>query len=64
MTIFLVYLLFKIQHRMRPEICELLVPTIYETLENHESVLKYPTVDGVAKSLFFVSHTEPEDLVR
>jgi hypothetical protein len=49
---------------MRPEICELLVPTIYETLENHESVLKYPTVDGVAKSLFFVSHTEPEDLVR
>ena len=52
------------QHRMRPEICSLLVPTIYQDLVNHDSVLSYPNVRGMAKNLFFVKHSEPEKTVR
>ncbi len=48
------------QHRMRPEIAELVHPHIYPTLHNHESVLKYPKVDGIRKNLYFISHNELE----
>ncbi|GFU24715.1 NFX1-type zinc finger-containing protein 1 [Nephila pilipes] len=45
-----------IQHRMRPEIAALLVPHIYEDLKNHESVIKYESMKGINKNVFFVSH--------
>jgi len=48
---------------MRPSICELIVPTIYNKLLNHASVLQYPPVRGVEASMFFVSHKEPEDQI-
>lgn len=35
---------FVFQHRMRPEIAQLLSPHIYQELENHPSVLKYENV--------------------
>jgi superfamily I DNA and/or RNA helicase len=49
-----------VQHRMRPEIARLIVPSIYPTLENHASVLDYPGVRGMASNVFFLTHTEQE----
>ncbi|GLV42804.1 uncharacterized protein CBL_03544 [Carabus blaptoides fortunei] len=51
----------EVQHRMRPEIARLIVPAIYPRLDNHLSVESYPPVQGVAKSLFFLTHTEREE---
>ena len=48
------------QHRMRPEIAELVRPHIYETLYNHKVVESYPHIKGVGSDLFLISHTEPE----
>ena len=48
------------QHRMRPEIAELVHPHIYDTLHNHESVLNYPKVKGVSSDMFLICHNEPE----
>ena len=50
----------EIQHRMRPEIAQLVCPHIYEKLLNHESVEKYPDIRGIEKNMFFLCHTEPE----
>jgi superfamily I DNA and/or RNA helicase len=49
-----------VQHRMRPEIARLIVPSIYPTLENHASVLEYPGVRGMASNIFFLTHMEEE----
>ena len=49
-----------IQHRMRPEIAELIVPHIYDKLENHASVLHYENIMGVQGNLFFITHTMKE----
>ena len=51
----------QIQHRMRPEIAELVCPHIYDTLINHESVLRYENVKGICKNLFFVQHEFSEN---
>ena len=48
------------QHRMRPEIAGLVCPSIYPTLDNHESVLKYEHIRGVATNLHFFNHSHPE----
>ena len=50
----------QIQHRMRPQIARLVHPHIYDTLMNHESVLKYEDVKGVVHNLFFLQHSFPE----
>jgi len=47
------------QHRMRPEIAELVRP-IYNKLINHSSVLNYPKVKGICKNMFLIDHSEPE----
>ena len=49
-----------IQHRMRPEIAQLVCPHVYDHLINHESVEIYPDVRGISRNLFFIHHTEPE----
>jgi hypothetical protein len=49
-----------IQHRMRPEIVKLIVPHIYESLENHESVLCYENIRGIKGNVFFITHSEME----
>uniref|UniRef100_A0A8D9EVL1 NFX1-type zinc finger-containing protein 1 n=1 Tax=Cacopsylla melanoneura TaxID=428564 RepID=A0A8D9EVL1_9HEMI len=51
----------QVQHRMRPEICSLLTPTIYETLSNHKSVTKLPWVRGMAGNIQFFDHKFPEE---
>ncbi|NXA43061.1 ZNFX1 protein, partial [Eudromia elegans] len=52
------------QHRMRPEIAQLLSPHIYQELENHPSVLKYENIKGVLSNLFFVEHEFPEQEIQ
>lgn len=54
----------KVQHRMRPEIAELIVPAIYPELLNHSSVLQYERVHGMLKSVFFITHNRAEEEVR
>lgn len=53
----------KVQHRMRTDIAKLICPVIYDELENHSDVEKYPNVKGCSKNLFFVHHENPESLV-
>ncbi|CAL8088270.1 unnamed protein product [Orchesella dallaii] len=50
----------KMQHRMRPDIADLVVGSIYDELLNHDSVKLYPDVKGVTKNVFFITHTEME----
>ncbi|KAK4872928.1 hypothetical protein RN001_014957 [Aquatica leii] len=45
-----------VQHRMRPEFANLIVPAIYQKLENHDSVLNLPSIAGIAKNLYFIDH--------
>jgi len=52
-----------IQHRMRPEIVKLIVPHVYKSLINHESVLEYENICGINGNLFFVAHNEVEKSV-
>ena len=53
----------KVQHRMRPEIVQLIVPTIYPELKNHSSVLQFERIRGMLKSVFFITHNHPEEEV-
>ncbi|XP_035678893.1 NFX1-type zinc finger-containing protein 1-like [Branchiostoma floridae] len=48
------------QHRMRPEFARLLTPHIYDSLDNHESVLNYENIKGVSSNLFFLDHSYKE----
>nr|CAD7410641.1 unnamed protein product [Timema cristinae] len=55
--------MLKVQHRMRPDIAKLIVPTIYPELFNHESVLGFDNIMGISKSVFFVTHNHYEEKV-
>ncbi|XP_060099018.1 NFX1-type zinc finger-containing protein 1-like [Heteronotia binoei] len=48
------------QHRMRPEISQLLVPLFYKELRDHAAVLDYEKIKGIDKSVFFIQHHERE----
>ncbi|XP_040978958.1 LOW QUALITY PROTEIN: NFX1-type zinc finger-containing protein 1-like [Aquila chrysaetos chrysaetos] len=50
------------QHRMRPEISQLLVPFFYEALRDHPAVGGYEKIKGVESSVFFIQHAGAEDL--
>ncbi|NXY18307.1 ZNFX1 protein, partial [Atrichornis clamosus] len=58
------FVCLKYQHRMRPEIAQLISPNIYKKLENHPSVLKYENIKGVSTNLFFVEHDFPEQEIQ
>ncbi|XP_062521487.1 NFX1-type zinc finger-containing protein 1-like [Corticium candelabrum] len=49
-----------VQHRMRPEIAELMKP-IYNGLRNHESVYEYENIAGVKHNMFFIEHNQTEN---
>ncbi|XP_049773523.1 NFX1-type zinc finger-containing protein 1-like [Schistocerca cancellata] len=53
----------EVQHRMRPEIANLITPTIYPTLKSAPSVYQYEKVKGVTKNLFFINHRFHEEEV-
>ncbi len=48
------------QHRMRPEIANLVAP-IYPELVNDESVMNYDHIKGVSKDIYFISHSHQEE---
>ena len=51
----------RLQHRMRPEISKMLEHIyINPKLENHESVMNFDNIKGVARNAFFVDHEESE----
>ncbi|CAK9783071.1 unnamed protein product [Cutaneotrichosporon oleaginosum] len=50
----------RVQRRMNPAISSLLRNTLYPNLIDHDLVLSYPHVAGMAKSLFFMHHTHGE----
>ncbi|CAC5419178.1 unnamed protein product [Mytilus coruscus] len=52
------------QHRMRPLISKLLVPHIYRTLNDDQSVFEYENVKGTKCNMFFLSHSVFEDKDR
>ncbi|KAM4026832.1 NFX1-type zinc finger-containing protein 1-like [Anomaloglossus baeobatrachus] len=58
------YVRLDYQHRMRPEIAQLLTPHIYDKLENHASVLTYESIKGVCHNLFFVDHNHLEEHIQ
>ncbi|KAG8442586.1 hypothetical protein GDO86_011395 [Hymenochirus boettgeri] len=58
------YVRLNYQHRMRPEIARLLTPSIYDKLENHESVENFPNIKGVASNLFFLNHNHTEEHIK
>ncbi|OCT76170.1 NFX1-type zinc finger-containing protein 1 [Xenopus laevis] len=58
------YVRLNYQHRMRPEIATLLTPHIYDKLENHESVMNFEKIKGVASNLFFIDHNHFEDHIK
>ncbi|KAI9907263.1 hypothetical protein PsorP6_016116 [Peronosclerospora sorghi] len=49
------------QHRMRPELSELLRKLFYPSLRDAHETLEYPPVLGLDQNLFFVTHEHPED---
>ncbi len=49
------------QHRMRPEISRIVSKVFYPGLKDHQSVLARPSVRGVSKNVFLVSHKSSED---
>ncbi|XP_077982992.1 NFX1-type zinc finger-containing protein 1-like [Glandiceps talaboti] len=52
-----------LQHRMRPEIAELM-KHIYTSLQNHDSVKHYEEINGIGKNFFFIEHEEEEELME
>ncbi|XP_050350875.1 NFX1-type zinc finger-containing protein 1-like isoform X2 [Nymphalis io] len=50
-----------VQRRMRPHFAELLVPTIYDRLDSHPSVLDYPKIRGMRDNLYFFNHEYLEE---
>jgi len=50
-----------LQHRMRPEIAKLLDHIYLDPkLENHDSVLRFESIRGVQRNLFFLEHSKHE----
>lgn len=44
------------QRRMHPSIAQLVRETLYPSLEDAQSVLEYPEIDGMRKRLFWLDH--------
>ena len=53
----------QVQHRMRPEIADLVVGTIYPELHDAPRVSQYPRVLGVTSNLYFIDHKFEESNV-
>ncbi|KAF4520804.1 hypothetical protein B566_EDAN002382 [Ephemera danica] len=57
------YITLEVQHRMAPEIAQLITPSIYPALKNADKVENYPEITGVPKRLFFIDHSNQEEMV-
>ena len=48
------------QHRMRPEISNLIRAPVYPTLRDHPKTLEYTHIKGMQHDVFWISHEHPE----
>ena len=55
------YTTLEVQHRIRPEIAQLICPYIYPKLINASNVFEYSSVKGVKNNVIFLNHTSVED---
>jgi hypothetical protein len=53
----------QVQLRMRPEISDLTRFSYTPPVTDHPSVTQFPPIRGVASSVFFLTHSLPEDRV-
>ena len=53
--------MLQVQHRMRPQISELIRQETYPTLVDHSSVFKFPSISGIIQDIVFVDHDQKED---
>ena len=49
------------QRRMRPDIADLIRPSVYPNLKDAPHVKAYPAVKGMRRPLFFMDHAVMED---
>ncbi|ETL45649.1 hypothetical protein L916_04299, partial [Phytophthora nicotianae] len=49
------------QHRMRPQISQLIRMLFYPEVRDARETMEYPPLLGVDKNVFFVNHNHPED---
>ncbi|KAK7024594.1 NFX1-type zinc finger-containing protein 1, partial [Halocaridina rubra] len=56
----LAYETLEYQHRMRPSISKMLVPSVYPALKDHPCVEEFPSIRGITKNVFFINHDNPE----
>lgn len=52
--------MLNVQHRMRPEVSRLIVPSVYKNLHDHVSVNLKPKVPSLSHNVFFWEHKRPE----
>ena len=53
-----------VQHRMRPIIANLIRPSIYKDLTDHECVKNFSQILGIDKNVFFLTHKNAETKVK
>ena len=51
----------EVQHRMRPEIAQLICPHIYPSIINAPNVQQYADIRGIKHNVFFIDHNAVED---
>lgn len=51
---------YSIIHGLYINLLKLPRPTLYKSLQDHECVMGYPPVRGIAHNLFFIDHSHPE----
>ena len=56
------YSSLEIQRRMYPSIAKLVRSTLYPKLQDHSSVFEYSEVDGMRRRLFWLDHSNNEDV--
>ncbi|XP_071482959.1 NFX1-type zinc finger-containing protein 1-like [Diadema antillarum] len=50
----------QLQHRMHPQIADILRKHFYDVLDDHDTVKEFENIKGVSKSMFFIDHRQPE----
>jgi superfamily I DNA and/or RNA helicase len=56
--------MLQVQHRMRPQISELIRQETYPTLKDHSSVFEFPSISGMSHDIVFVDHDQKEDGIK
>ncbi|XP_071505637.1 NFX1-type zinc finger-containing protein 1-like [Diadema antillarum] len=58
------YTQLQIQHRMRPQIADIMRKHFYDVLDDHDSVKEFGNIQGVTKNMFFIDHAQPEECIE